>query len=173
VAEQSWGCLLIDGRSGAGKTLFAAQLAASSGAQTLHLEDLYPGWGGLAAGSLAVADALDRGDYRRYDWYVDEFNDARINLDPSRRLIIEGCGAITKANLAAAHRWLARSNLPQSDRVVHGIWLESPEAVRRMRALTRDGHDFAVHWQPWAEQENLHYSRHTPWQLADETRAVD
>lgn len=168
---------IIDGRSGSGKTSFAARLAAENGAQVLHLEDLYPGWGGLAVGSLAVADVLDRREYRRYDWHLGAFDEARIALDPSRRLIIEGCGSLTKRNLDASRRWLERAELPETGAAgaaaggaasVRSIWLECPEPVRRERALARDGDTFAPHWQRWAEHEDAHLARHRPWLLADE-----
>ncbi len=47
--------VLIDGRSGAGKTTLARDLAPMLGAQLVSLDDIYPGWAGLEAGSAAVA----------------------------------------------------------------------------------------------------------------------
>src|SRR5665811_2548520 len=66
----------VDGPSGAGKTDFAAALAERlPSAQLLHMDDLYPGWDGLAQ---AVADLHDQvlaplaageqAAYRRWDW---------------------------------------------------------------------------------------------------------
>ena len=55
--------VLVDGRSGAGKSTLAARLVAAwPGPVTLvSLDDLFPGWDGLAAGSDAVArDVLRR-----------------------------------------------------------------------------------------------------------------
>ena len=44
--------LLIDGRSGSGKTELArAVVAGVPEAQLVRLDDLYPGWGGLEEGS--------------------------------------------------------------------------------------------------------------------------
>jgi uridine kinase len=156
--------LLIDGRSGSGKTVLAARISAGSGAQTLHVEDLYLGWEGLAAGSLSVSAALDRGKYQRYDWIAGEFAE-KVRIDPASPLVIEGCGAITDENLAAARRWAERSGLPGG---VRGIWLECPEQVRRERALARDGEMFAPYWESWAAQEDVHFALHEPWRLADE-----
>lgn len=153
--------LFIDGRSGSGKTTLAANLAWELGAQTLHLEDLYPGWDGLAQGSAAVAGALDRGAYRRYDWVTGAFAEL-VALEPGP-LVIEGCGAITLANLAAAERWIARHHL--SGRV-ESLWLELGEEERRERALARDGETFAPYWDRWAAQEEAHFSAHRPWELA-------
>ena len=157
--------LLIDGRSGSGKTTLAERVAAELDAQILHVEDLYPGWDGLADGSAAVAEALDQGGYRRYDWLAGEFSETSIVLDSSRPLVVEGCGALTLANLGAAKRWAERSGLPGA---VRSIWLRLEEGERRRRALARDGQVFAPHWDRWAEQERAFFGEHLPWLLADE-----
>ena len=157
--------LLIDGRSGSGKTTLAERVAAELDAQILHVEDLYPGWDGLAEGSAAVAEALQHGLHRRYDWLAEEFSEPRIELDPSRPLIVEGCGALTFANLDAAKRWAERSGLPGG---VRCVWLRLEEGERRRRALARDGQVFAPHWDRWAEQERAFFGEHLPWLLADE-----
>jgi hypothetical protein len=154
---------LIDGRSGAGKTMLANELAEVSTAQVLHLEDLYPGWLGLSQGSRAVARALESGQYHRYDWQAEAFASDATQLEGQLPLIIEGCGAITAANLAAATRWASGAR-------VHSIWLEVAEQRRKQQALARDGSRFTQYWPIWAEQENLHFARHQPWALADEVR---
>jgi uridine kinase len=38
----------LDGRSGSGKTWLADRLARPLDAPVIHLDDLYPGWDGLA-----------------------------------------------------------------------------------------------------------------------------
>lgn len=158
--------VLIDGRSGSGKTTLAEQIAAEltvddSAAQTLHLDLLYPGWDGLALGSLAVATALREGGYHPYDWHEGRFAASWIALDPERPLVIEGCGALTEANLAAARSWAPKLGAAE----VRAIWLECDETLRRERALARDGEMFAPHWDEWAAQEAVHYARHEPWLL--------
>ncbi|MEG8037277.1 hypothetical protein QP157_18770 [Sphingomonas sp. LR61] len=47
--------VLVDGRSGTGKTTLGDQLAQLLGAQVVHLDDVYPGWDGLRAAADAVA----------------------------------------------------------------------------------------------------------------------
>lgn len=162
---------LIDGRSGSGKTTLAERLAAGSGAGILHLDELYPGWDGLAEGSRAVARALASGEYRRYDWEAGEFA-RRIGLDPARPLVIEGCGAITRGNLDAARTWMMRSDevagRPSGPGAVRTIWMECPEPVRRERALARDGEMFRPHWDRWAAQEEAHFAAERPLSLAAE-----
>lgn len=161
------GVLLIDGRSGSGKTTLAEHTANTTGAQVLHVEELYPGWDGLAAGSAAVARALEHGRYHRYDWIAERFTD-HVTLHPGP-LIVEGCGALTRANLRAARAWSQRHRLDG----VHGVWLELEDDERRRRALDRDGDTFAPHWYRWAAQEDAHFGRHRPWLLADQVRRID
>lgn len=167
--------LVIDGRSGAGKTSRAEQVASGAedprfaGAQILHLEDLYPGWSGLAAGSRAVAAALRDGGYVRYDWATGEFAE-RVELEAGRPLIIEGCGAITAENLDAAREWAQRGvgrHPGAGPAVVESLWIECPDALRRTRARERDGDAFAPYWESWAEQEQQHLAQHAPKLRAD------
>lgn len=130
----------IDGYSGSGKSTLAAALARLvPGWQVLHLDDWYPGWDGLAAGSdIARRLAADlRGgrasSYKAWDWEAGETGATiRVPLAPT---IIEGCGAIeAEADLA--------------------IWIADPgEDERRSRALARDGQTYAPHWRRWAEQD--------------------
>lgn len=154
---------LIDGRSGAGKTSFAEALADSleramgERPQLLGMDELYPGWGGLAEGSAALADVLRRATYRRYDWARGAFAEA-VELDPSRELVVEGCGSLTAESLAAAREWGE----------VRTVWIECPEELRRERALARDGDVFAPHWEEWAVQEREHFARARPIALARE-----
>lgn len=130
----------IDGYSGSGKSTLAAALARLvPGWQVLHLDDWYPGWDGLAAGTdIARRIAADlRGgrasSYEAWDWEAGETGATiRVPLAPT---IIEGCGAIeAEADLA--------------------IWIADPgEDERRSRALARDGQTYAPHWRRWAEQD--------------------
>lgn len=152
--------VLIDGRSGSGKTTLAEQFAARLGAQTLHLDDLYPGWGGLAEGSAAVAQALSQGWYLPYDWAAGGFSQAKVMLDADLPLVIEGCGAVTATNLREAARWAG------SESAVCSVWLDCEDESRKARALARDGEMLAPHWDEWAAQEARHFGEHLPWRLA-------
>lgn len=170
-AERAWvdpalyDVLIIDGRSGSGKTSYAASAVAAAhrsdlDPQLLHVEDLYPGWDGLEAGSQALAGVLDRRTYQRYDWNAGEFGE-QVALGPELPLIIEGCGALTSASIAAARRFAG----PHA-RIVT-LWLACPAPERRARALARDGETYAPHWQRWATQEDALYARTRPWLLAN------
>jgi predicted kinase len=146
--------VLIDGGSGSGKTTLAAGLAPALGAQLVRLDDFYPGWDGLEAASAAVRDdVLDpvSPGWRRWDWRAGAPAEWHA-LDPALPLVIEGSGALSRANRA---------------RATFGIWVELDAETRRARALARDGEAYAPHWDGWAAQERLFGERERPRQLAD------
>ncbi|MGV8908009.1 MAG: cobalt ABC transporter [Propionicimonas sp.] len=149
--------VLIDGGAGAGKSTLARQLGEywplPGGVQVVSLDELYPGWGGMATGSLAVPDLIRGTGFTTWDWRRDAPGPTRP-LDPSVALIVEGCGALTPASRALA---------------ALAVWIELDEATRRGRALARDGAEIAAHWQEWEAQEAAHWRAHRPWELADLT----
>lgn len=162
LAARGWGAgpgvVLIDGGAGSGKTTLARRLAHRLVAEVVHLDALYPGWDGLAAGALAAErDVLGRGGYRRYDWASGALAEW-VPVGLSGPLVIEGCGAITAGSLAAA-----REIGPAI-----AVWVECTEPERRARALERDGELFRPHWDRWATQEAAHLAAHTPIALARE-----
>ncbi|MFZ3451887.1 uridine kinase family protein [Arthrobacter sp. 7Tela_A1] len=149
----------IDGFSGAGKTTLARELAARLRAHrsvgVFHLEDVYPGWDGLAAGMdyyrSTVLKPLAAGEvahWQAWDWQAGRYG-LRRTTAPAEIVIFEGVGASHRA---------ARQLL---DAVV---WVDAPEAERRERALARDGDTYAPHWNRWAAQE-------ARWAAADPAQA--
>jgi hypothetical protein len=156
--------ILLDGGSGAGKTSLAALVAESWRAtrgdvlQVVSLDDVYPGWHGLAAGSAAVSRILARSGpgYRRWDWDTSQPADW-VDVDPVRPILVEGCGALTlRTGLLATCR----------------VWLELDESARKARALARDNGGYDPYWDIWASQELLHWRENRPWRLADLTVQV-
>jgi len=146
--------VLIDGRSGAGKTVLAGALAPRLDAQLVSLDELYPGWEGLDAGSDAVHETVLRArdpGWTRWDWAAGRPAEWHP-LDPDRAIVIEGCGALSRANRALA---------------TFGIWIERDAAERRRRSHERDHGRFDRYWQPWAEQEDAFIARERPAALAD------
>jgi anthranilate synthase component 1/para-aminobenzoate synthetase len=140
--------IAIDGRSGAGKTTLAIELAATlrnhHKVSLFHLEDIYPGWGGLSAGIeryvTTVLAPLSRGEaatWVSWDWKKHNDGDPRVTL-PAEIVIVEGVGAAA----AAARPHLAAV-----------IWADSPDGERRTRALERDGDTYEPFWDQWASQE--------------------
>lgn len=144
LGEPRSGAVLIDGRSGSGKTSLAAELAPLMGATIVHMDDLYHGWYGLEAAPAVLVDALAAGRYRRYDWYAGRLTDVR-ELDATRPIVIEGCGSLTRSTLEAAAAFAGSAQ---------SIWLECPYEERKARALGRDGSMLAPYWEVWEEQED-------------------
>lgn len=137
--------IAIDGRSGAGKTKLARELAPLLGAQILHLDDIFQGWRGLAAApSTIAAEVLEpmargtAGRTRRWEWGADRPGD-EIVIEPGGVLIVDGCGSGSRT---------IRPFLS------YLIWLDAPPEVRRARAMARDGETYEKWWDIWAAQED-------------------
>ncbi|GAB3256313.1 aminodeoxychorismate synthase component I [Arthrobacter pigmenti] len=140
--------IAVDGRSGAGKTTLALELAANlrthHTVSLFHLEDIYPGWDGLQAGVEAyrqsILGALNRGTtahWQPWDWNAGRHGAEQV-LALSEIVVVEGVGAGSTA---------AR---PMVDVV---IWCTATDRQRKERALARDGDLFAPFWDRWARQE--------------------
>ena len=138
----------IDGPAGSGKTTLAAALAAARPtALVLHMDDLYDGWDGLAAGiaqldALLTAHATGRpGTVRRYDWHAGGYAE-EIDVVPAPLLVVEGVGSG-----AAGH----------ADRIGALAWVSAPDEERWRRGLERDGPDAEPHWRRWLVTETRHF----------------
>lgn len=150
--------ILVDGRSGAGKTRLAAELAAELEAPVVELEYLYPGWDGLEAGVALLVDEVlaplaagERVLVPRWDWHRHRYVEPR-KLPPSPLVVIEGVGA--GARVSAAYGSLL-------------VWVEAASGVRRQRAVARDGTLYVGQWERWAAQEEAHLARERTPERAD------
>jgi hypothetical protein len=150
--------LAVDGRSGSGKTTLARDLAARAGAPLVRMDDLYPGWDGLAAAVPRLVDGvlepLRAGRpavYRRWDWVRGTEGDVR-EVPTTGVLVLEGvgCGA------AACRPYLTAL-----------LWLQAPLPVRYARAMARDGEGYRPHWDRWAAQEERYLASDHPAEHAD------
>jgi cytidylate kinase len=162
--------LAIDGPSGSGKTTLSAALQAASEQaaseqaasgdflQVVHMDDLYPGWDGLAESVpklvewvlVPLADGAPA-RYRRYDWHANEYAEWH-QLPPAGLLVIEGAGA---------------GSLPCAPYLSLLVYLDAPEALRYRRGMARDGDGYRPYWKRWAEQERRHFAEHHPSDRAD------
>ncbi|RLP09737.1 nucleoside/nucleotide kinase family protein [Propionibacterium australiense] len=151
--------VLLDGGSGSGKSRLADGLVAALAERGVHdlqlvrLDDVYPGWQGLADAAAQVPGLIGGAGpgYWRWDW-SGQHRTTRVDLDPAAALLVEGCGALTRdsAPLATTRLWLAMNH-----------------DDRKARALGRDGELFATHWDEWAAQERAHWRANRPARLAD------
>ena len=140
--------ICIDGPAGSGKTTLATALAEMTQAPVIHMDDLYAGWDGLAAGIAQLETVLlplvegAPGSYRRYDWHGGAYAET-VMVPPSPLLVIEGVGSG-----AAAYDGF-RTAL---------AWVDAPDELRKQRGLDRDGDTFAPHWDAWAAAEAEHFA---------------
>lgn len=141
--------VLVDGPSGSGKTTLATRLGILLRLPVIHMDDFYPGWSGLAAGSdIIAASVLKTTDpgYYRWDWANDRAGEW-VPVPPGAK-IIEGAGAVTAETLRAASI---------SDHQVAAIMLTGEATTRYWRAMRRDPY-YEPYWKMWAEQEKRHYA---------------
>ncbi|MDO5025797.1 MAG: hypothetical protein Q4E03_04700 [Trueperella sp.] len=153
----------IDGRSGAGKTSFARQLAQCTDRDVLQLEveEFIAGWDGLSTGIADIAEQIVRPlreqgwtTAAKWDWWANEWHSpSRIPPTGSADLIfLTGCGAT------------AKPIVPYLDLT---IWLDAPAAVRKERVRRRDSYDWSAQWEQWAAQESQLLAQYPSDQLAD------
>ncbi|NHI18295.1 (d)CMP kinase [Phycicoccus endophyticus] len=148
----------VDGPSGSGKTTLALGLRDELGCPVVHMDELYPGWDGLArAVPLLVEQVLaplsrgEEGHYRLWDWEADAWDGTRP-VRPGPLLLVEGCGSsVGPAGGYAAVR----------------VWVEAPRAERMRRGVARDGEAFRPHWERWARQEEALFGRDGTREAAD------
>lgn len=153
--------VLIDGRSGAGKSSLARRLVSawpgSGRVQLVALDDLYPGWDGLADGARYARETIllphakgTIGVWQRWEWETGERAEAHA-VDPSLPLVVEGSGLLTPAAATLADV---------------RMWVDAPDGARKERALRRDGDTYRPHWERWAAQEDEHLRQNAPQTLA-------
>ncbi|MGO4594061.1 ATP-binding protein [Leifsonia sp. 2TAF2] len=149
--------ILIDGPSGAGKSSLAdrmlAEWPAAGRPRLVRMDDLYPGWDGLDAGSAALGRGLleplrtsGTGSWERWDWAA-ERPAGRVMVTGREPLVVEGCGTLSRANAGNADLT---------------VWLEADDILRKGRALARDGETFALQWDRWQAEFERFVARERP-----------
>ena len=161
--------VLIDGRAAAGKSLFAKELAElyfkteKQAARIVSMDDLYPGWEGLASGSIYLLTQIltPVSQARTANWQVwnwaknkrgaeDSVNGYR-EFSGGTALIVEGCGSISRLTSELADLT---------------IWIEADLAVRKSRFNQRDSGKFDGYFATWSAQEDEFYEREKSRELA-------
>ena len=162
--------VLIDGRAASGKSQFAKDLSEAyfqvdkQAARVVHMDDLYPGWNGLAEGSVYLLTniLLPLANSRSANWQVwnwrknhrgaEEPGNGRRQFAGGTLLIVEGCGSISR---------LSSTN---SD---FQIWIDADDAARKERFSKRDSGKFDEYFGIWSAQEDEYYEREKSKQLAE------
>jgi para-aminobenzoate synthetase len=134
----------VDGPSGSGKSELADRLVKRLGAMLVRVDELVPGWHGLASMPPVVARDLlaplaagEVASVRRWNWVDDRPGD-RLDVRPEPFLVLDGCGSGSR---------VIRPYLSML------VWVDAPADVRRARAMARDGAVFEPWWDVWAAQE--------------------
>jgi uridine kinase len=142
----------VDGPSGAGKTVFAARLAAAFDppAPVVHTDDLLAGWddqlrfwGRLERQVLAPLRAGRPARYRTYDWHRGEFGEPEREVPPAPVVIVEGMSAAR----AAARREAS-----------YAVLVTAPAELRLARSLSRDGAAQQAYLEEWRRREDRHFA---------------
>ncbi|SDT25789.1 hypothetical protein [Jiangella sp. DSM 45060] len=149
----------VDGPAGSGKTTLAGRLAARlDDAPVLHMDDLYPGWDGLAHAAAAVAAEvlapLAEGRparYRRWDWHADRWA-GWVDVPAAPVLVVEGSGS---------------GSTPGAPYLSLLLWVDAPHDLRQARGFERDGDGFRPHWSRWARQEEALFAAERTRERAD------
>ncbi len=163
--------VLIDGRAASGKSSLAAALKnqlfkeLEQAPRLVHMDDLYPGWEGLVAGShylnQQILQPLKQGktaSWQLWDWEQaqrgrsDEPGNGWREFAGGTPLIVEGCGSLSRVSSGLAD---------------YRVWIETEKQVRHQRWLDRDGEKFNEFWHIWAAQEDEFYQQEKSLQLAD------
>lgn len=154
----------VDGQSGAGKTTFAAELAAAVTAAggsvyVVHTDDLLDGWDDqftfwerlmdqivepLRAGKVAA--------YRRYDWIAERFVDEYTEVPAAEVVIIEGVSTARAAMRAVADLT---------------VFIGVPVEVAWARLAARDPAEAMPFLKVWKEREVGHFAADRTAELAD------
>ena len=155
------GILAVDGRSGSGKTTFAAEIAdLVGGTAVVHTDDIawnhsFFGWDDLVIdGVIAPFLEGETVSYRPSAW-VEHKREGSIDIPSDASwLIIEGVGS-------------ARSELGEYLDAI--VWVQSDFGLAERRGIARDGGDQGAidFWHEWMASETPFLAEHRPWDRAD------
>jgi uridine kinase len=156
--------VLIDGHAGSGKSTLAEALKNLVFVETrqqpkiIHMDDLYPGWDGLAAGSSYLFERILKpisqgkpAQWQIWSWLRSERSGHR-EFDGENLLIVEGCGSLSFQN---------------SELADFKIWIDSDPEVRKQRFFERDEGQYIDQWPAWISQEAEFYQRERSPELSD------
>jgi uridine kinase len=158
----------LDGRSGSGKSTFAAAVGRRTGALVIDGDDFYRGGSGQYWDALDVRTKLDlvldwrdqravlerlrrfeAATWRTYDWEADDGRRREeITAGPSDIVILDGA-------------YSARPEL--TDLYALRVVLEVSRDVRRERLLRREGLRYRAEWEArWGDAEELYFETVMP-----------
>lgn len=158
------GLVLVDGRSGGGKTTVAARLARLLDAALVHTDDIawwvHPvEWDDILL--REVVEPWSRGEsvaYRSPVW-EERGRPGAVEVPAVPVLVVEGVGA-------------GRASLAEHAEVV--VWVQSDHTEARRRGIARDlvqegrtPEEAESFWDEWAQTEDPFLAADRPWERAD------
>jgi energy-coupling factor transporter ATP-binding protein EcfA2 len=171
IQTKNTAIVLIDGRAGSGKSRFAGELAElifqseKQLPKLIHMDDLYPGWDGLRAGSSylnrSILGPISKGkqaDWQVWDWQLgargmaNEPANGWRSFEGGNLIIVEGCGSVSVASSELADLT---------------IWIESDSSQRKTRFSARDQGQFDSFWAAWSIQEDEFYEQEQTSELCE------
>jgi uridine kinase len=148
----------VDGCGGAGKSTFAAGLAAAlGGCPIVHTDDFaswdepLQWWPRMLTEALQPLARGERARFRRYDWDAQRIGDELL-VEPEAVVLVEGVSS-------------SRSEF--AELLAFRIWVETPRPVRLQRGVARDGPGFLAQWEVWMAAEDAYVARDRPDVRAD------
>ena len=156
--------VLIDGHAGSGKSSLAEAIKNLVFVETrqqpkiIHMDDIYPGWEGLRAGSSYLHERIlkpvsqgKKANWQIWSWLRNERSGHR-EFEGENLLVVEGCGALSAQN---------------SDLADFRIWVDADPETRKQRFFERDGGKYAEQWPLWISQEAKFYEEERSSELSD------
>jgi uridine kinase len=149
----------IDGPGGAGKSTFAARVAAAcGGAPVVHTDDLaswdeqLDWWQRLEDEVLAPLAAGVTARFRPTDWVAGGLQRHHLEVPAAPLVVLEGVSA---------------SRRRVTDRLSGAVYVDAPAVTRLARGLERDGQDALGLWETWMAEEDAWFAKDRPWERAD------
>ncbi|GAA4699499.1 uridine kinase family protein [Nocardioides nanhaiensis] len=147
----------VDGPAGSGKTTLAAAVAAITGAQVVHMDDLMHGWEHATDTTAQLRGLLQPmadsrpGRYEEWDWHQDRVS-REVSVPAAPWLVVEGVGS---------------GNPEVAPLVTVLVWVEADDDLRLTRGLERDGVAMREHWLGFMRDEALMFAEHRTRERAD------
>jgi len=156
--------VLVDGRSGGGKSTIAERIAELLDGGVVHTDDvawnhaMFDWADSLVAGVLGPWAGGEDVRYRPPGWEVHD-REGSVEAAAGRALVVEGVGA-ARESLAA-----------RADLVV---WVQSDRTLARSRGIARDASygtrtpaEVEAFWDGWMSEEEPFLGADRPWERAD------
>ena len=152
--------MTIDGPAGSGKTTLAKDLELElDSVHTIHMDDLYEGWGSTLTSQLTLKllnileSVKNQGEviYSPFDWGTGKL-EPELRISAPTYLIIEGVGS---------------GQLAVRDSASLALWIEVPDQMGLARVIERDGPAVADYMPAFLVAQNIHFEKEGTKKSAD------